>query len=227
MRPYTILNAAMTLDGKIATKNGSSKISNKKDIERVHKLRKELDGIMVGINTVLMDDPKLTAHKLPDKDITEIAMKEINPIRIVVDSHGRTPLNSNVLNSDAETIIATSNKILKNKKSLSLLKEKADVFIGGEENVDLKKLMIHLYDKGIKTIILEGGSTLNFSMFKEGLIDEVRVCIGPLIVGGSQSKTLVDGEGFDFMEDGIQLKMKNGYSIDECLILEYFVKKEN
>ncbi|MDR1820652.1 MAG: 2,5-diamino-6-(ribosylamino)-4(3H)-pyrimidinone 5'-phosphate reductase [Methanobrevibacter sp.] len=224
MRPYTILNAAMTLDGKIATKNGSSKISNEKDIERVHKLRKELDGIMVGINTVLIDDPKLTAHKLPEKDKSIGDMKKINPIRIVVDSNGRTPLDSNVLNSDSETIIATSNKILEDKKTLSSLREKADVFICGEEYVDLKKLMEYLYIKGIKTLLLEGGSTLNFSMFKEKLIDEVSVCIGPMIVGGSQSKTLVDGEGFEFMENSVQLKIKNSYFLNDCLVLDYFVK---
>ncbi|MDR2624107.1 MAG: 2,5-diamino-6-(ribosylamino)-4(3H)-pyrimidinone 5'-phosphate reductase [Methanobrevibacter sp.] len=227
MRPYTILNAAMTLDGKIATRTGSSKISNKKDIERVHKLRRELDGIMVGVGTILIDNPKLTAHKLPNEDIFthERSMKKLNPTRVVVDSRGRTPFNSNVLNSDAETIIATSNKILENEESLSLLKKKADVFICGESEVDLKKLMEYLYHNGIKTLMLEGGSTLNFSMFKEDLVDEVRVCIGPVIVGGDQSKTLVDGDGFDFMESGVQLIMKNSYLLNECLILEYTVKK--
>ncbi|MDR2830469.1 MAG: 2,5-diamino-6-(ribosylamino)-4(3H)-pyrimidinone 5'-phosphate reductase [Methanobrevibacter sp.] len=227
MRPYTILNAAMTLDGKIATKTGSSRISNERDVERVHKLRMKLDGIMVGINTILVDDPKLTVRKLPNEETFthETFTEKINPVRVVVDSYGRIPINSNVLNSDAKTIIATSNKILKNRKTFSLLKQKADVFICGEKEIDLKRLMEYLYSKGIKTLMLEGGSTLSFSMFKEGLIDEVRICIGPIIVGGSHAKTLVDGDGFAFMESGVKLKMKNSYFLDECLILEYFVKK--
>ena len=102
MKPYVILNAAMTLDGKIATKTGSSEISGKEDLERVHEIRKEVDGIMVGIGTVLADDPRLTVHKINAK-------KEDNPIRVVVDNKARTPLDFRILNDDAETIIAVSN----------------------------------------------------------------------------------------------------------------------
>ncbi|MDR2873212.1 MAG: 2,5-diamino-6-(ribosylamino)-4(3H)-pyrimidinone 5'-phosphate reductase [Methanobrevibacter sp.] len=229
MRPYVILNAAMTLDGKIATRTGNSDISNVKDVERVHMLRKELDGIMVGINTVLLDNPKLTAHKLPvrEKFSNKIDNAKINPIRIVVDSNGKTPLDYNVLNSNAKTIIASSKMILKRKEYLLLLKEKADVFISGEDQADLKKLMEYLYDKGVKTLLLEGGSKLNFSMLKEGLVNEVKVCIAPIIVGGNQSKTLVGGEGFDLIENGIHLKLRNNYSLDECLVLEYLVENTN
>jgi 2,5-diamino-6-(ribosylamino)-4(3H)-pyrimidinone 5'-phosphate reductase len=229
MKPYVILNAAMTLDGKIATKTGDSNISNEKDIERVHMLRKEFDGIMVGVNTVLLDDPKLTAHKLPDseKPADEKDMKKINPVRIIVDSKGDTSIGSNVFNDDAKTIMAFSKKIFKKtgyKEYMFFFPDDTDVFIGGKDQVDLKKLMEYLYDKGIKTILLEGGSTLNFSMLKEALVNEVRVCIAPKIVGGTRSKTLVDGEGFDLIENGIHLKLKNSYCLDECLIVEYLVE---
>ena len=101
MKPYVILNAAMTLDGKIATKTGSSEISGPEDLERVHEIRKEVDGIMVGIGTVLADDPRLTVHKIN-------ARKEDNPVRVVVDNKARTPLDFRILNDDAETIIAVS-----------------------------------------------------------------------------------------------------------------------
>ena len=100
-RPYVILNSAMTLDGKMATKTGNSKISGKEDLLRVHELRRDVDAIMVGINTVITDDPKLTVHKIP-------ADNQDNPLRIVVDSRARTPIFSRVLNSDAPTLIAVA-----------------------------------------------------------------------------------------------------------------------
>jgi len=219
MKPYIILNAAMTLDGKIATKSGNSEISGKKDLERVHNLRKEVDGIMVGINTVIIDDPRLTVHKISSK-------KSDNPIRIVVDSCGRTPLTSRILNDDAETIIATSNYAKNHSVSLERCKKLsklADVFYSGENSVDLKELMKYLYSKNIKTLMLEGGSTLNFSMLKKSLIDEIRICVAPMVVGGQNSKTLFDGEGFNLMKDATNLELKNSYQLGKDLILEYDV----
>ena len=129
MKPYVILNAAMTLDGKIATKTGSSEISCKEDLIRVHKLRYEVDGIMVGINTVIEDNPKLTVSKIPAK-------KEDNPIRVVVDSKGRTPLNYKILNDMAPTIIAVAEEYTKTKKVKKLSKY-ADIFPSGKKHVDL------------------------------------------------------------------------------------------
>ncbi|MBM4240192.1 MAG: 2,5-diamino-6-(ribosylamino)-4(3H)-pyrimidinone 5'-phosphate reductase [Euryarchaeota archaeon] len=214
MKPYVILNAAMTLDGKIATKTGSSEISGKEDLIRVHKLRKEVDAIMVGINTVLVDDPRLTVHKI-DVDAGD------NPIRIVVDSKARTPLDFRVLNDEALTIVATSEDAPVDR--IKTLKEKVEVVIGGTGRVDLKSLMEKLAKGGIKTIMLEGGSTLNYSMLKEGLVDEVRICIAPIIVGGVNAKTLVDGDGIDSMGNAIRLKLKKSYFLDEDLILEYSV----
>ncbi|MBZ9571510.1 2,5-diamino-6-(ribosylamino)-4(3H)-pyrimidinone 5'-phosphate reductase [Methanobrevibacter sp. TMH8] len=219
MKPHVILNAAMTLDGKIATKTGSSEISGKKDLERVHKLRKEVDGIMVGINTVLADDPRLTVHKINSK-------KSDNPIRVVVDNQCRTPLSSRILNDDAETIIATSDYVKKDDLAFERcqkLTKVADIFYSNESPVNLKELMKYLYSKNIKTLMLEGGSTLNFSMLKENLIDEIRVCVAPMVVGGKNAKTLIDGEGFDFMKDAINLELKNRYQLGKDLILEYTV----
>ena len=101
MKPYIILNSAMTLDGKIATRTGSSEISGPEDLQRVHQIRKELDAIMVGINTVLEDDPRLTVHKFSSEESD-------NPLRVVTDSKAITPINSRVLNEEAETLIAVS-----------------------------------------------------------------------------------------------------------------------
>ncbi len=214
MKPYVILNAAMTLDGKIATKTGSSEISGQEDLTRVHKLRKEVDAIMVGINTLLVDDPRLTIHKLPGE-------KSDNPVRIVVDSRGRTPFDARILNDEAPTIIALSE--IADPEKLEILGKKAETVVCGKERVDLKILMENLFQKGIKTLMLEGGSTLNYSMLREGLVDEVRVCVAPMIAGGKDAKTLVDGEGVDLMKDAVKLNLKKSYKLGEDLILEYKV----
>ena len=177
MKPYVILNAAMTLDGKIATKTGSSEISGKEDLERVHEIRKEVDGIMVGIGTVLADDPRLTVH---DEDA-----------------------------------------VLRAKE----LSKRVNVFYSSKESVDLAEFMEHLYSKGIETLMLEGGSTLNFSMIRENLIDEVRICIAPMIVGGKDSKTFFDGEGFDYMKEAIPLKLEKYYPLGKDFVMEYKVLK--
>src|SRR5690554_2999828 len=131
MRPHVILNAAMTLDGKIATETGSSEISGREDLVRVHELRRESDAIMVGINTVLADDPRLTVHKID-------ASPEENPIRVVVDSRARTPPHSRVLNNEAPTIIAVSEMAPEGR--VSVLRESADVIVTGGERVDLEVL---------------------------------------------------------------------------------------
>ena len=213
-KPYVIMNSAMTLDGKIATKTGSSEISGEKDLLRVHKLRKEVDAIMVGINTVIIDDPKLTVHKIP-------ASKEDNPIRVVVDSKGRTPLTSRILNSDASTIIAVTEAA--SSESIEELNDKVEVFICGKERVDLNLLMEKLASNGVETVMLEGGSTLNYSMLIEGLVSEIHVCIAPIITGGMNAKTLADGDGVDYMKDAVKLKLKKSYKLGEDLIVEYNV----
>lgn len=217
-KPYTILNSAMTLDGKIATKTGSSEISGHEDLVRVHELRMEVDAIMVGINTVLADDPRLTVHKIPSK-------KQDNPLRIVVDSRAKTPLNFRILNQDAKTLVAVTESA--DPEKVNQLKKLVDVVVCGEKRVDLKKLMKHLYEMGIKTLMLEGGSTLNYSMLCEGLVDEVRVCIAPMIAGGKYAKTLADGDGFDEMKDSVKLEFKKSYSLGEDLIVEYKVLPGN
>ena len=222
MRPYVILSAAMTLDGKIATETGSSNISGEKDLERVHELRKECDAIMVGIGTVLADDPRLTVHKVD-------ANPEDNPVRVVVDSKCRTPIAARITNKDARTIIAGANEY----KHEFVVSDRYDVFqrrgveffFSGDRRVDLTALMNHLAGEGIETLMLEGGATLNFSMIKEGLIDEIRVCVAPKVVGGVNAKTLFDGEGFDTMDEGVNLELTDSYSLGKDLILTYNVLK--
>ena len=221
MKPYVILNAAMTLDGKIATETGSSNISGKEDLIRVHELRKEVDAIMVGINTVIADDPRLTVHKIESK-------KEDNPIRVVVDGKGRIPIESRITNNDAPTIIAVSDDYksdLTASDKYQVLKNKGvDFFFAGEKQVDLVKLMNYLYEKGVKTLMLEGGSTLNFSMIKDGLIDEIRICVAPMVVGGVNAISLFGGDGFMTMDESVKLELVDSFSCGKDLVLKYKVK---
>ena len=226
MKPYVILNAAMTLDGKIATKTGSSEISGPEDLERVHEIRKKADGIMVGIGTVLADDPRLTVHKIPSS-------KSDNPIRVVVDNKARTPIDFRILNDDADTIIAVGSICDENNPDsdedavsrAKAISQKADVFYSSKTPVDLVEFMDYLYSKGIRTLMLEGGATLNFSMIKDNLIDEVRICIAPMIAGGRDAKTFFDGEGFDYMKDAVKLELIKSYSCGKDFVMDYQVLK--
>lgn len=222
MMPYVILNAAMTLDGKIATHTGSSNISGAEDLKRVHELRKQCDGIMVGIGTVLADDPRLTVHKIDAK-------KTDNPVRVVVDSRLQTPQDARITNDDARTIIACANEykdeIKSSEKYNDFRKKGVSIFWSGDKRVDLKSLMIYLHEEGIEKLMLEGGSTLNFSMIKAGLIDEISICVAPMIAGGINSKTFFDGEGFDTMDEAVRLELLDSYNLDKDLILKYKVLK--
>jgi len=220
MRPYVILNAAMTLDGKIATATGSSNISGEKDLERVHEIRKECDAIMVGIGTVMADDPRLTVHKID-------ARPEDNPVRVVVDSRCRTPSDARITNGDAKTIIAGANEykeeFMKSEAYEKLKKRGVKFFFSGDRRVDLKALMNYLHEEGIDKLMLEGGATLNFSMIRLGLIDEISICVAPMVVGGADAKTFFDGDGFNTMDESVKLELIDYYPLDKDFILNYRV----
>ena len=222
MRPYVILNAAMTLDGKIATATGSSNISGEEDLKRVHEIRKDCDGIMVGIGTVLADDPRLTVHKID-------ANPDDNPVRVVVDSKCRTPVAARITNKDAKTIIAGANEykydFMVSDRYETLKKRGVKFFFSGDKRVDLVALMSYLHEEGIEKLMLEGGSTLNFSMIKAGLIDKIRICVAPMVVGGANAKTFFDGDGFDTMDEAVRLELVDSFPLGKDLILTYNVLK--
>ena len=195
-RPYVILNAAMTLDGKIATAAGDSKISSEADLDRLHGLRAEVDAVMVGAGTVLADNPSLTVRRVKGK----------NPVRVVVDGQAKIPTNARVLDSSAKTIVAVT-KAAKKQKIDKLRAAGADVLIHNGERVNLRALLEELYSRGIRRLLLEGGSTLNWNMLENDLVDELRVAVTHKIVGGERAKTLVGGNGFAKVRDGVKLKL--------------------
>lgn len=198
-----IVNSAMTVDGKIATRQGDSAISSKDDLIRVHKLRDSVDGIIVGISTVLADNPRLTirlGRKQP---------KEKHLTRIIIDSMGRIPLDSQILRtaSKIKTIVAVT-KLAHMNVRRKIKKTGAIVIVAGTNTVDLKRVLWTIQKMGIKKILVEGGGEINWSLFSLGIVNELIVTIAPKIVGGRQATTLVEGEGYSKISQGLKLQLK-------------------
>src|SRR6266700_2411548 len=197
-RPYVILNAAMSLDGKIATYTGDSRMSSPADLRRVHRLRASVDGIMVGLRTLLRDDPKLTVKFAGVR----------KPHRIIVDSNAQTPLTSFVVRTAREipTIVAVTSRAPKNRIEI-LERRGVKVFVCGKGPlVSVKILLQTLRKLEIRKILLEGGGALNWSMLSSGLVDEISVAITPRILGGAKGVSLVVGKGVALVKDAVKLK---------------------
>lgn len=213
--PYIVMKAAMTLDGKIASPSGDSKwVTSEESRKKVHELRTDLDGIMVGINTIIKDNPSLNVRKVEGED----------PIRIVVDSKLRIGRDAEILHlkSNAKTIIATTEAYDKEKYDYLLGLENVEVIIAKtkDKRVDLVDLMGKLYEKGISSILLEGGGSLNYEMLKEGLVCKVMVFIAPKIIGGKDSLTPVEGQGIQLMREAIDIERLDVRKIGSDILLE-------
>ena len=211
-RPRVIFSAAITLDGKLATRSGDSKLSSKKDKIRVHKLRSKVDAILIGKNTVKIDDPLLSVHNIKKK----------NPIRIILDSNATIRTSSRILKtcSKIPTIIVVTKKAQK-KNLQKLEKFPVQIVVCGNNTVSIKKLLVVLKKKGIKNILVEGGGTTNWAFVKENLVDEAIITITPYLVGGMTATTLVDGDGFSTITKSIRLKLKNVKKMKNEVVLHY------
>jgi 2,5-diamino-6-(ribosylamino)-4(3H)-pyrimidinone 5'-phosphate reductase len=196
-----IINSAMTIDGKISSYSGDSFISSKKDLVRVHKLRSKVDAIVVGINTVIIDNPMLTIRLIKNRRI-------ISPTRIIIDSYGRIPLNSKILKSATKikTIIVVTKQASRDTIE-EIKKLGAHVIIIGSKLVNLKRLFKMLYDMGYKKILVEGGGELNWSCLHDGIVNELIITIAPKVLGGRNAITLVEGRGYSTISQGIKLKL--------------------
>lgn len=215
-RPFIILKSAMTLDGKIATVIGDSKwITNEESRKLVHELRNEVTGIMVGVNTVITDDPQLTCRIENGK----------NPIRIVVDSKLRTPLSAKIFDGDcSEVIIATTKNGDKEKKDkLESLGVKVLTINSKDEKVDLQHLTEVLGELKIDSVLIEGGSILNYSALEQNIVDKVQVYIAPKLIGGENSKTPIGGKGIELLKDAINVKELTYRNIGNDILLEGYL----
>ncbi|MHC1584933.1 MAG: 2,5-diamino-6-(ribosylamino)-4(3H)-pyrimidinone 5'-phosphate reductase [Candidatus Syntropharchaeia archaeon] len=220
-RPFVFINAAMSVDGKISTiERRQTRISGDSDFERVDALRAGSDAVMVGIGTILSDNPSLTV-KSPERRKKRLKEgKEENPIRIVVDSLARTPIDSDVLNrGKGRRIIVTSENAPFERTEK--LRKFAEVISCGRRRVDLEKMLHMLKDMRIGRIMVEGGARLNWGLISRGLVDELYVFIGNIVIGGEKSPTLVDGEGFIKREDMPELELLDMERMDDGVLLRW------
>jgi diaminohydroxyphosphoribosylaminopyrimidine deaminase/5-amino-6-(5-phosphoribosylamino)uracil reductase len=201
--PFIMAKFAMSIDGKIATRTGDAKwISSEEARNHVHQLRRTVDAIMVGANTVIMDNPRLTARGSFDKG----GRTRSQPLRIIVDGKGRTPLKSQVFEEPGNILLAVSKSL--DIKKVDAFKEAGAEVIGFEAKndiIDLSELMEVLGKKKITSIMVEGGSILFGSLFDSYLIDKVLVCIAPLIIGGDGAKSAIAGSGAETIARALRL----------------------
>ena len=211
-RPYVILSAATSIDGKIATKFGDSNLSSDADLLRLHKLRSNVDAILVGKKTVSRDDPLLTVRYTPGK----------NPTRIILDSRGTISSNSKIIQTSdvIPTIIAVSKNTTKSNLQ-RLEKLPVELMIAGKNNVNLKLLLKKLYAKKIKKILVEGGGTIHWEFVKNNLFDELILTVSPFLIGGDKSIPLIRGAGFSKIANSPRLCLKSARKLENHLVLHY------
>lgn len=212
--PYVVMKYAMSMDGKIATRTGSSRyVTNEFSRNEVQKMRHKYRGIMAGIGTVLADDPMLN---------TRIEGLR-SPVRIICDSELRIPLNSRICQTagEYETIIACGNAPQNRISALEALGITVLQVPDETGKVNLTKLMYVLHDMKIDSILLEGGGTLNESMLQADLVNEIKVFIAPKVIGGALAKSPVEGLGIDDIKDAVVFKLINVEKFDDDILLEY------
>lgn len=217
--PFVVMKYAMTLDGKIATESGLSKwISSEDARKHAHLLRGYMTGIMVGIDTVLKDDPQLTC-RVPGY---------LNPTRIVLDSRLRIPEQSRILKDQqhAPTIIITTENA-PSEKLTRLLNNNIEVIIVPEskQKIDLKYAMKILGEKAIDSILLEGGGTLNAAALESEIVDKVNLYVAPKMIGGEKAISPVRGLGVNSISEAFNIKNINYQGIGEDLLIEGYIEK--
>ena len=214
--PFVILKAAATWDGKIATRNGGSKwISGEISRRFVHKLRKQVDGVLVGIGTVLKDDPLLTARIRGGRD----------PYRIVLDSRLKISEEARVIGTSPSKAIIAATKLAPRDKIERLEKRGVQILIvdSKEGRINLKACLSKLGEIGMMSLLVEGGSQVNGSFLDEGLIDKVLLFLSPKLIGDHQAPGIFGGRGVSNLQEAIALKEIKTRRMGEDLLLEGYL----
>lgn len=199
--PFVTAKFAISLDGKIATRTGDSKwITSERARWYVQRMRAESDAIMVGINTVLSDDPKLTSRN--EKGVA----RRRQPLRVIVDSRGRTPTAAGMLSEPGRTLVAFGNTSVEEKQRLSEAGAEVVQVSAEDGSVDLTALLSLLAQHEITSLLVEGGGTLLGSLFDQGLVDKVVAIIAPTVIGGHDALSPVRGEGVARMSESLRLE---------------------
>ncbi len=220
--PFVMVKTAMSLDGKIATRTGESQwITGEKSRQYVHRLRDRCDAIVVGIETVLKDNPRLTTR------LAEGGGQDA--LRVVVDSTARLPLDARVINprSRSKIVLATT-EAAPPDKCQALLEKGVQVLLlpSREGRVDLLALMLKLGEKEIASVLVEGGGTLNYSLLEAGVVDKLFVFIAPVIFGGQNSPTAIAGEGIAALSNAWHLEQLELKKFDQDLLVIGYPRRE-
>lgn len=223
--PFVFINAAMSADGKIASRRRRQfRLSGEADFARVDRLRATCDAVMVGIGTVLSDDPSLTVKSEELRRMREQRGLPENPARVVVDSGARTPVDADLFRKGrGERIIITTESA--DERRLALLRERASIITAGVDTVDLRAALEELRRCGYERVMVEGGATLNWSLLAGGLVDEIYTFISNQILGGATAPTLVDGEGYALPEEVVRLRLISAEVFDDGVLVKWSVAK--
>jgi 2,5-diamino-6-(ribosylamino)-4(3H)-pyrimidinone 5'-phosphate reductase len=214
-----VVNAATSVDGKLSTRERRQvRISGEADFDRVDRLRAAADAVLVGVGTVLADDPHLGV-KSEDRRVERLRNgRPANPARVVADSRARTPPDATLLDDDADTYLLVSAAAPADRVD-ALREAGATVVEAGAERVDLPAAFDELDAEGVDRLLAEGGGELIFSLFDAGLVDELSVFVGSLVIGGREAPTLADGEGF--VAEFPALDLVDVERVDDGVVLRY------
>ena len=216
---HVVVNAAMSADGKLSSRRRDQvRISGPEDFARVDGTRADCDAVAVGIGTVLADDPRLTVE---DPDLRAERRERgdpEHPARVVIDTRARTPTDARVLDDESETYLLVGEDAPDDRRA-ALREAGARIVEAGTERVDLATGLDELGSEGIDRLLIEGGGELLFSAFEAGVVDELSVYVGSLLVGGRDAPTLADGEGF--VEAFPELTLADVERLDDGVVLSY------
>ncbi|MFB6122570.1 MAG: 2,5-diamino-6-(ribosylamino)-4(3H)-pyrimidinone 5'-phosphate reductase [Haloferacaceae archaeon] len=216
-----VVNAATSVDGKLSTRDRVQvPISGPEDFDRVDRLRAAADGVMVGVGTVLADDPHLTVDEEPRRVSRLQNGRPANPARVVADSRARTPPDARILDAAATTYVLVSESA-PDERTSSLADAGAELVVAGDARVDLSESLAELDARGVDRLMVEGGGELIFSLFEDGLVDELSVFVGSVVVGGREAPTLADGEGFADPDEFPRLTLTSVERLDDGVVLSY------
>jgi 2,5-diamino-6-(ribosylamino)-4(3H)-pyrimidinone 5'-phosphate reductase len=216
-----VVNAATSTDGKLSTREREQiAISGAPDFERVDRLRADSDAVMVGVGTVLADDPSLTVSDPSLRERRRDRGEPPNPARVVADSRGRTPADAEVLDDAARTYLLVSERAPTGAVD-RIEARGGTVVVAGEDRVALPEALGVLAEEGVDQLMVEGGGELVFSLFEAGLVDRLSVYVGPVVIGGRDAPTLADGDGFT--DDFPTLDLVSVERLGEGVLLEYAV----